>query len=80
MGVPAVTYLRPEFMTEELRNSGFIFTESEKLELTLKYYLETPSALEEKKRIARSSILRLHNNEQLARRLITLYHRLLGRS
>jgi len=73
LGVPAITYVRPEFMTEELRNSGFIFCDLRTLEQTLEYYLNHPEALEEKKRIARESILALHNDEVLVQRLQKLY-------
>jgi len=73
LGVPTITYVRPEFMTDELRDSGFIFTTLEGLEQTLEYYLTHPEELEKKRRIARSSILRLHDNAKLCRRLIDLY-------
>jgi len=73
LGVPTITYVRPEFMTDGLRESGFIFTTLEGLEQTLEFYLTHPEALEKKRKIARASILRLHNNEQLCRRLIDLY-------
>lgn len=76
LGVPAITYVRPEFMTDELRNSGFIFATLDTLEETLAFYLEHPDALEEKRRIARSSILRLHDNDALAARMIDLYRAL----
>ncbi len=72
-GVPAITHVRPEFMTDALREAGFIFTTLDRLEETLAYYLEHPDALEAKRRIARSSILALHDNAALARRLIALY-------
>lgn len=73
MGVPTITYVRPEFMTEELANSGFIFSTIDDLEATLEYYLLHPEELERKRRIARSSILSLHDNAALARRLIEFY-------
>jgi hypothetical protein len=73
LGVPTITYVRPEFMTDDLRESGFIFTTLEELEQTLEYYLTHPEELEKKRRIARSSVLRLHNNAELCRRLIGIY-------
>ncbi len=73
LGVPTVTYVRPEYMTDELRESGFIFTTLEGLEQTLEFYLTHPGELEKKRKIARSSILRLHDNAKLCRRLIDLY-------
>jgi len=73
LGVPTITYVRPEFLTDDLRDSGFIFNTLEGLEQTLEFYLTHPEELEKKRRIARSSILRLHNNGELCRRLIDLY-------
>jgi hypothetical protein len=73
MGVPTITYVRPEFMTDELRQSGFIFSDPEQLEETLKYYLDNPQELDKKRKIARSSILGLHDNDRLARQLIEIY-------
>ena len=73
LGVPTITYVRPEFMTEELKASGFIFTDLEHLEETLQYYLDHPNKLEEKREIAKNSILALHNNESIIRELIRHY-------
>lgn len=73
LGVPAVTYVRPEFMTPELESSGLIFTTLADLENTLEYYLTHPEELEKKRQIARSSILQLHHNERLAQQLIEAY-------
>lgn len=78
-GVPTITYVRDEFMTDELRRSGFIFTTLDRLEATIEHYLDHPEALAEKRRIARQSILRLHDNDRLARRLVGLYRDLLQR-
>ena len=76
LGVPTITYVRPEFITDELRNSGFIFSHINDLEQTLVYYLSHPEALEQKRKIARSSILRLHDNERIGKAFIALYSRL----
>jgi hypothetical protein len=76
LGVPAITYIRPEFMNEALEGSGFILTDLDGLENTLKEYLDNPWKLEEKKRIARESILRVHDNVQIAKQLITIYERI----
>jgi len=73
LGVPAVTHVRREFMTPELERSGFIFTTLAELETTLEHYLSHPKELEKKRRIARSSILELHDNERLGRRMMALY-------
>ncbi len=72
-GVPTITWVRPEFMTEELRNSGFIFSHLTELEQTLQYFLDNPDALEQKRDIARKSILRLHDNDKLAKQYKSIY-------
>ncbi|MBW2619587.1 MAG: hypothetical protein JRC92_11995 [Deltaproteobacteria bacterium] len=79
-GVPAVTYVRPELQTEEIKESGLILTDLEGLEATLEHYITHPDALEAKRRIARSSILAIHDNDELSRRLIGLYRSLTGRT
>ena len=73
MGVPTITYVRDDLMTDELRNSGFIFATLQTLEETLEYYLQHPEALADKRAKARGSILALHNNDHLTQRLIALY-------
>jgi len=78
LGVPAVTYVRPEFVTDAIRESGLILTSLAELEATLEYYLTHSEALEEKRRKARSSALALHDNDALGRRLIAIYERLTG--
>ena len=76
MGVPTITHVRPEFMTEELRESGFIFSTLNELEETIRYYLDHPEELLMKRRIARSTILRIHNNERLVDQLVRMYQSL----
>jgi Glycosyl transferases group 1 len=73
LGVPTVTYVRDEFMTDELRDSGFIFATLDTLEGVLEHYLLHPEQLAEKRAKARRSILALHDNDELARRLLKLY-------
>lgn len=73
LGVPTVTYVRPDFMTEALERSGFIICSLSNLEETLRFYLSHPEKLAEKRRIARESILALHDNERLAHDLVELY-------
>ena len=72
-GVPAITYVREQFMTEELRQSGFIFTDMAQLEETIEYYLTHPEALSEKRRQARSSVIRLHDNKAISRQFTEIY-------
>lgn len=72
-GVPTVTYIRDEFITPELRESGFILSSLSDLERTLEYYLDHPEELARKRSIARTSIQRLHDNDVIAERLKSLY-------
>lgn len=73
LGVPAVTFVRPELSSPALERSGLILTDLDHLEATLEHYLTHPEALEEKRRVARSTILALHDNDRLARWLIAMY-------
>jgi hypothetical protein len=75
-GVPTVTHVRPEFMTEALRNSGFIFATVDTLADAIEPYLSDPSRLAAKRALARQSILAIHDNETTAARYRALYHTL----
>jgi hypothetical protein len=75
-GVPTITYVRPEFMTPELEQSGFIFATLDTLQSVLEHYLSDPAALARKRDAARRSILSLHDNATVARRYIALYDQL----
>ena len=77
-GVPTVTYIRPELMTDALRESGFIFATLETLESVLEHYLQHPEELAAKRAIARTRILELHDNAAIARTHAALYERLRG--
>lgn len=73
MGVPAITHVRPEFLTDDLFNSGFIFSSLDMLENDLRKILSTPEILSNKRRIARSSILKLHDQDRLMREYADFY-------
>ena len=73
MSVPSVTYIRPEFLTDELLNSGLILSSLDVLENTLEYYMTHPEELEKKRSIARESILRIHDNARIALDLMGIY-------
>jgi hypothetical protein len=73
LGVPTITFVRPQFMTEELKKSEFILTSLKELPEVLEYYLNHPEALEEKRKKAKESILKLHDNEKIARVYIQHY-------
>lgn len=76
-GVPAVTYVRKEFITNELENSGLILTDLENLEQTVRYYIDNPEALEQKRLVCQSSVMTLHNNNAIAERYGRTYEILL---
>jgi glycosyltransferase involved in cell wall biosynthesis len=76
LSVPTITYVRPQFMTEELKKSGFIFCSLKELPEVLEYYLTHPDEMQEKRKIAKKSILQLHDNEKIARTYIDLYKNL----
>lgn len=73
MGVPAITYVRPEFMTDELRKSGFVFSDLAGLEAALRTLLQTPEDLTRRRKIARASILSLHDDQALVHQLTRYY-------
>jgi Glycosyl transferases group 1 len=72
-GVPAITHVRPEFMTKELEESGLIFATLDTLEATIEHYLQHPAALAEKRAKARPSVHRLHDNTATAAQLAAIY-------
>ena len=78
MGVPTVTWVRPEFRDKELEESGFILSHLDHLEETLERIMADPEFLEKKRRIARASIAKLHNNRDLIFRLKQVYKELAG--
>ena len=80
MGVPTMTSVRDEFMTDSLRASGFVFSDLRTLEADIERLLEHPAELAAKRTKARASILALHDNEALRRRLVGHYAGLHGRA
>jgi len=72
-GVPTITWIRPEFMSDALRESGFIVSHLDDLEATLVDYLSDPGALRRKRELARRSILALHDNAAIAGILLRAY-------
>lgn len=80
MGVPTVTFVRDEFMTDALRESGFIFASLSSLEAVLERLLANPNELAAKRAKARASILALHDNAALTSRLVGHYAAVHGRT
>jgi hypothetical protein len=72
-GVPTITWIRPEFMSDALRESGFIICHLDDLESKLVAYLSDPAALSRKRKLARPSILALHNNAAIAGIMLNAY-------
>jgi hypothetical protein len=75
-GVPTITYVRPEFMTGELKDSGLIFATLDTLPDVLEHYITHPDALHDKRRRARQSIMALHDNTRIAGQYRALYEQL----
>jgi hypothetical protein len=75
-GVPTITWVRPEFVTGALRDSGFIFATLDSLAEVLTFYLTHPEELAARRRRARESILRLHDNAAIAAQYRDMYQRL----
>jgi hypothetical protein len=80
MGVPTITFVRDEFMTDALRESGFIFASLSSLEAVLERLLANPDELLAKRAKARASILALHDNAALTSRLVGHYAAVHGRT
>lgn len=74
LGVPTITYIRPEFITKELEESGFIICSLEELENTIEFYISHPEQLAKKRALARNSILKMHDNQILVKKLIGFYN------
>ena len=64
-GGPGDNVYKKRIHNEELENSGFIFTDIEHIEDTIEIYMNEPEKLNAKRRIARESILKLHDNERV---------------
>lgn len=76
LGVPTITHVRPEFVTEEILRSGLILTTLDRVEETIEKYLTDPQALEAKRAAARASAERLHGRSMVAARLVAVYDRI----
>jgi hypothetical protein len=72
-GVPAITYVRDEFVTPEIRESGLILATLDTLESTIERLITHPEELAAKRRVARDSVARLHNNSAIAATLTGIY-------
>lgn len=73
LGVPAITWVKDEYMTQDLNKSGFIFASLRELKDTLIQVIETPGFLEEKRKIAYSSILKIHDHDVIYQSICDAY-------
>lgn len=72
-GVPAVTYVRDEFMNDSIRNSALILCDLHTLKETLREYVLNTNLILEKRKKCKSTIMQLHNNEELSKRYNEIY-------
>lgn len=72
-GVPAITYVRAEFLTPELQSSGLIFATLDTLEATIERLIRHPEELAAKRQVSRASVARLHDTAALANQLKGVY-------
>jgi Glycosyl transferases group 1 len=77
MGIPCITYVQDRFVNDELTESGLILTDIDHLEETIAGLIDDPDRLARKRALARSSILRLHDNAMVASRYQAVYDRIL---
>jgi glycosyltransferase involved in cell wall biosynthesis len=72
-GVPAVTYVREDLITDDIRQSGLILAKLDTLEATIEELITRPDLLAEKRRRARASLASLHDNAAIAAQLKSIY-------
>ena len=75
-GVPAITFVRPELVTDDLSQSGLILATLDTLATVLEYLVTHPEALAAKRAAARASVLRLHDSAAISRQYAALYQSL----
>lgn len=79
-GVPAITFVRPEFLTPALEASGLIFATIDTLEATVERLIRHPEELAAKRAVARASLAALHDNLAIADQLKAVYAGVLQQS
>jgi hypothetical protein len=73
LGVPAITYVRPDLMSDDLLDSGLIVATLDTLAETLEHCVRHPEYLAEKRAQARAGAERLHHNGEIAREYASIY-------
>lgn len=73
LGTPAVTWIREDFITEKILNTSLILSDLSKLDKTIIDLMYDTKRLKSLRKKSKSSILRLHNNEEICREIISDY-------
>lgn len=73
---PTITHVRDEYMTEELNESGLIFSSVDTIQDTIEQLIKDPEGLVDRRSMTRTSIQKFHNNTELCDRLIAMYEAL----
>lgn len=76
-GVPAVTYIRDEYLTDSINDSALIVCDLNNLKNTLREYVLDTNLILEKRKKCVSTIEKLHNNQVLAQKYNEIYKSLL---
>lgn len=77
MGVPTITWIRPDLMTEELNDSGLIFSTLDGIADTIEGLLRDPEKLNAARRKSLASVGRLHGADRVVATLRDVYERTL---
>lgn len=76
LGVPAISFVREEYHTQDLDESGLILTSLTQLEEDLEHLIINPHLIERKKLLCRLSVQRLHNNSSITKDLRKYYQKI----
>jgi len=76
LGIPCITYVRKDLMTNELEESSFIFSTLDKLRSDLIFLCKNPEYLSEKRKKTVNDINKIHNNKLIIEKLINIYSNL----
>ncbi|RAU21813.1 hypothetical protein CU669_10930 [Paramagnetospirillum kuznetsovii] len=72
-GVPTITHIRPDLRDQAYPVPGLIFSSLDELETMIEALLLQPGQLEAFRRMAEAAIRALHDNDELTRRLASIY-------
>lgn len=71
--VPVITWIRDEFIDEDIRNSGMILSHLDDLEGTLVELFKYPEIIHEKKVLSRSFVLKVHGEKAVLKKILACY-------